>query len=129
MKIYLFLNFLYYFGHIEDVFLFLIYFPGGLFDMIIIDFHWKGFHFSFVVETSLTWQRKKNFSVVSCLFGTTMFVYLWIYLDFHWKLKSLCMGPLCLLLWICERVKIIIFLLWICYLFVWVLFWYDVLNA
>ena len=36
--IYLFiLNVLYYFGHIEDVFLFLIYFSGGLFDMIIID--------------------------------------------------------------------------------------------
>ena len=34
-----YLIFLYYFGHIEDVFLFLIYFSGGLFDMIIIDFH------------------------------------------------------------------------------------------
>ena len=38
------LNFLYDFGHIEDAFLFLIYFLGGLFDMIIIDFHWKGLH-------------------------------------------------------------------------------------
>ena len=28
-----YLIFLYYFGHIEDVFLFLIYFSGGLFDM------------------------------------------------------------------------------------------------
>ena len=56
--------FLYYFDHIEDVLLFLIYFPGGLFDMIIIDFHWKGLQFNFVVETCLTWQKKKNFSVV-----------------------------------------------------------------
>ena len=36
---FIFLNFLYYFGHIENVFLFLIYFSGGLFDMVIIDFH------------------------------------------------------------------------------------------
>ena len=34
---FLFWFFLYYFGHIKDAFLFLIYFSGGLFDMIIID--------------------------------------------------------------------------------------------
>ena len=84
----LFWIFLYYFGHTEDVFLFLIYFPGGLFDMIIIDFHWKGLYFSFVVKTF--WHDwRKIFLVVSCLFGTTLFVYLWTYLDFHWKLKFL----------------------------------------
>ena len=72
-KMFFFWIFLYYFGHIEDVFLFLIYFQGGLFDMIIIDFHWKSLHFSFVVETCLIWQKKK----FSQLFHS-------------------CLGPLCL---------------------------------
>ena len=67
--------------------LFLIYFSSELFDMIIIDFHWKGLHFSFVVKTF--WHGwRKMFSIVLCLLVTTLFVYLWTYLDFHWKLKS-----------------------------------------
>ena len=59
----LFWIFLYYLGHIEDVFLFLIYLLGGLFDMIIIDFHWKGLHFSFVVKTFWHDWRK---NVLNC---------------------------------------------------------------
>ena len=78
------LNFLYYFGHIEDVFLFLIYFPGGLFDMIIIDFHSKGLHFNFVVETFLTWQKKKFSQLFhACLIPLCLCIYehIWIFIE------------------------------------------------
>ena len=44
------------------MFLFLIIFSGGLFDMIIVHFHWKYLHFSFFVKTCLTWRRKKFLS-------------------------------------------------------------------
>ena len=45
------------------MFFFLIYFLGGLFDMIIIDFHWKGLYFSFVVKTFWHDWRK---NILSC---------------------------------------------------------------
>ena len=100
---FIFLNFLYYFGHIENVFLFLIYFSGGLFDMVIIDFHWKVLHFSFAVKTFLTWQKKK-FSQLShaCLRLLCLCIYehIWIFIE-NWN--PFCMGPLCLLLWILYK--------------------------
>ena len=119
----LFWIFLYYFGHIEDVFLFF-----GLFDMIIIDFHWKGLHFSFVVETCLTWQKKKFSRLFhACLRPLCLCIYehIWIFIE-NWN--HFVWDHFVFYYEFVKRVRITIFLLWICYLFVWVLHWYDVLN-
>ena len=72
----------------EDVFLFLIYFSGGSFDIIIIDFHWKGLHFSFVVVTCLTWQKKKISQLFhACLKPLCLGIneHIWILIE-NWKL-------------------------------------------
>ena len=68
-----------------------------LFDTIIINSHWKNFHFGFVVRTNLKWHRKKKFSFVSWLFWTNFFFFLclWICSNCHWKVKLLCMRPFC----------------------------------
>ena len=79
------LNFLYYFGHIEDVFLFLIYFSGCLIWLLLIFIEKVC---TLVLLLRLVWYgRRKIFLSVSWLFGTILFGYLWIYLNFHWKLK------------------------------------------
>ena len=81
----LFWIFLYYFGHIEDVFLFLIYFSGCLIWLLLISIE-KVCTLGLLLRL-FDMVEEKMFSVVSCLFGTTLFVYLWTYLNFHSKLK------------------------------------------
>ena len=81
----LFKFFLYYFSHIEDVFLFLIYFSGGLFDIIIIDFHWKVC--TLVLLLRLVWHgRRKNF--LSC-FMLVWNHFVWVFMNiFGFSLKT-----------------------------------------
>ena len=76
------------------MFLFLIYFSGCLIWLLLISIE-KVSILALLLGPVWHGIGKKKILIVSCLFGTTLFVNLWTYLDFHWKLKSRYMRPLC----------------------------------
>ena len=80
----LFWIFLYYFGHIEDVFLFLIYFPGCLIWLLLISIENVC---TLVLLLRLVWHgKRKNF--LSC-FLVVWNHFIWVFMNmFEFSLKT-----------------------------------------